>query len=64
MKCIYGHNKEYTGTIIQFVVVGADVRAIVMNSISKRVSVEPLHILTITKLKFETLFSFSTSSSQ
>lgn len=50
MKCIYGHNKEYTGTIIQFVVVGTDVRAIVMNSISKRVSVEPLHILIITKL--------------
>lgn len=22
MKCIYGYNKEYTGTIIQFVVVG------------------------------------------
>lgn len=50
MKCIYGYNREYTGTIIQFVVVGTDVRALVMNSISKRVSVEPLHTLIITKL--------------
>lgn len=50
MKCIYGHNKEYTGTIIQFIVVGADVRVIVVNSISNTVSVEPLHILKITKL--------------
>lgn len=50
MKCIYGYNKEYTGTIIQFVVVGTDVRALVMNSKSRTVSVEPLHILTITRL--------------
>ena len=50
MKCIYGYNKEYTGTIIRLVMVGTDIKALVMNSISKRVSVEPLHTLIITKL--------------
>nr|DAJ06905.1 MAG TPA: hypothetical protein [Caudoviricetes sp.] len=50
LKCKYGFSFKYTGTILNFIVVDGDVRAIVCNSKTGSVTIQPLHIITIVDL--------------
>lgn len=50
LKCKYGYHLEYTGIILDFIVVDGGVRAIICNSNTGNVTIQPLHIITILDL--------------
>lgn len=50
IKCKYGYSLEYSGIILDFIVMDGGVRAIICNSNTGSVTIQPLHIITILDL--------------
>lgn len=50
LKCKYGYHLEYTGIVLDFIVVDGNVLAVICNSDNRSVTIQPLHIITILDL--------------
>lgn len=50
LKCKYGYHLEYTGIVLDFIVVDRNVRAVVCSTDTGCVTIQPLHIITILAL--------------